>query len=45
MHVIRTENVVVGLKFKRTAENFKKGKFVMPNTEFIVKEGDLRCKW
>ena len=38
-------NVVVGLKFKRTAENFKKGKFVMPNTEFIVREGDLRCKW
>lgn len=38
-------NVVVGLKFKRTAENFKNGKFVMPNTEFIVKEGDVRCKW
>jgi hypothetical protein len=26
------------LKFKRTAKNYKKGKFVLPNTKFIVTE-------
>lgn len=38
-------NVVVGLKFKRTAENYVNGEFVMPNTSFIVRENDENCEW
>lgn len=38
-------NVVVGLKFKRTAENYVDGRFVMPNTDFIVQENDPNCEW
>lgn len=38
-------NVVVGLKFKKTANNFVNGKFIMPNTKFIVTEDDVNCEW
>lgn len=33
------------LKFKRTANNYKNGKFMLPNTAFIVKEGNPHCTW
>lgn len=38
-------NVVVGLKFKKTANNYKNGKFIMPNTKFIVMGDDKNCEW
>lgn len=38
-------NVVVGLKFKKTANNYVNGKFVMPNTKFIVMADDENCEW
>lgn len=38
-------NVVVGLKFKKTANNFINGHFVMPNTKFIVTETNKFCEW
>lgn len=33
------------LKFKRTAENYKDGKFVLPNTEFIVTKNTPNVEW
>lgn len=33
------------LKFKKTANNYINGQFVMPNTDFIVREGDKNCEW
>ena len=41
----RDGNVVVGLKFKKTANNYINGHFVMPNTKFIVTEQDRFCEW
>ena len=38
-------NVIVGLAFKKTANNHKNGKFVMPKTDFIVRNGDKRGEW
>lgn len=38
-------NVIVGLMFKKTAENYKNGKFQLPNTRFIITEEDERCEW
>lgn len=33
------------LKFKRTTNNFKNGKFIMPKTDFIVTENCPHCSW
>lgn len=38
-------NVIVGLKFKKTANNFKNGKFQLPHTDFIIMENDKRCEY
>lgn len=37
-------NVIVGLKFKKTANNYKDGKFVLPNVDFIVTDNE-HCEW
>lgn len=36
---------VCALKFKKTANNYKDGKFVMPNIDFIIQEGDKNTTW
>lgn len=33
------------LKFKKTANNYKNGKFQLPNTAFIVTETNQNCRW
>lgn len=33
------------LKFKKTANNFKNGKFIMPKSDFIVTENNPNCCW
>ena len=38
-------NVIVGLKFKKTASNYVNGHFVLPRTEFIVTEESADCEW
>lgn len=38
-------NPVCMLKFKRTANNYKNGKFLLPQTDFIVTDGAKNVKW
>ena len=33
------------LKFKKTANNYKNGKFILPKTDFIVTESNTHCTW
>lgn len=39
------KNVIVGLKFKKTATSIKNHKFQLPDTPFVVKENDDRCQY
>lgn len=42
---ISDEEQVCMLKFKRTAGNYKSGKFILPHTEFIVTKDNENVKW
>lgn len=42
---IQDPTQVCMLKFKKTADNYKDGHFVLPHTEFIVTEENTNCEW
>jgi hypothetical protein len=37
--------VIVGLHYHRTANDYKNGSYNRPNTRFIIRENDVFCEW
>ena len=45
MRYLDEKQVVVGLHYHKTANDYKDGHFVMPNTPFVILPNDARCEW
>ena len=45
MRYLDPKSTIMGLHYHRTGNDYKDGKFVMPNSKFIVMENDPRCEY
>ena len=45
MRYLNSPKCVIGLHYHRTANDYKSGKYVRPNTPFVVREDDERIGW
>lgn len=45
MRYLDPQKHIMGLHYHRTGNDYVNGKFVVPNTKFVVMENDTRCGW
>lgn len=45
MRYLDPKKHIMGLHYHRTANDYVNGKFVKPNSKFIIMEDDSRCEW